>query len=54
MTTRGLPVRARTFGRRRPFSIDAAVARRPAISDDLKLFAGTFLGGFLFVSVFLA
>ena len=54
MTTRGLPVRARPFGRRQPFTSEAAVMPAPALSDDLKLFAGTFLAGFLFVSVFLA
>jgi hypothetical protein len=54
MTTRSVPVRARTFGRRQPLALNAAVAQRPAIGDDLKLFAATFAGGFLFVSVFLA
>ena len=53
MSTRLQLVRARSFGRRRPF-VDAAVAQRPAVGDDLKLFAATFAGGFLFVSVFLA
>jgi len=52
MTTRGLPVRARPFGRRQPFTGEAAAM--PALGDDLKLFAGTFLAGFLFASVFLA
>ena len=54
MTTRGLPVRARPFGRRQPFTGKAAAMPAPALSDDLKLFAATFAGGFLFVSVFLA
>jgi hypothetical protein len=54
MTTRGLPVRARSFGRRQPFALAAAAETRPAIGDDLKLFAATFAGGFLFVTVFLA
>ena len=54
MTTPGLPVRARPFGRRQPFSGEAAAMPAPALSDDLKLFTGTFIAGFLFVSVFLA
>ena len=54
MTTRGLPVRARPFGRRQPFTGEAATMPAPALGDDLKLFAGTFIAGFLFVSVFLA
>ena len=54
MTTRGMPVRARPFGRRQPFALDAAAMPAPALGDDLKLFAGTFVAGFLFVSVFLA
>jgi len=40
----------RRFGRRPPPA--AAIARpQPSISNDLKLFAVTFLGGFLFVSI---
>ena len=54
MTTRSLPVARRPFGRRQPFALGAAVAPRPAIGDDIKLFAGTFAAGFLFVTVFLA
>ena len=54
MTTRSVPARARSFGRRPPFASEAAAMPAPALSDDLKLFAGTFAGGFLFVSVFLA
>ena len=53
MTAR--PLDPRSFGRRRPFLTDAAViAARPPLSDDLKLFAVTWLGGFLMVSIFLA
>jgi len=40
----------RRFGRR-PTAVAAAFARRPALSDDLKLFALTFAAGFLFVSI---
>ncbi len=54
MTTRPLPARGASFGRRQPFSGEAAAIPAPAINDDLKLFAGTFVAGFLFVSVFLA
>ena len=46
------PARAldpRRFGRRR--AVAAVVPVEPSISDDLKLFTVTFLGGFLFVSI---
>jgi hypothetical protein len=29
----------------------AVTAPNPALSDDVKLFAGTFIAGFLFVSI---
>lgn len=54
MTTRPRPARAASFGRRQLFTSNAAAMPAPAIGDDLKLFAGTFIAGFLFVSVFLA
>ena len=44
----------RLFGRRQPFLMDAVAVPAPAISDDLKLFALTYLAGFLIVSIFLA
>ena len=47
----------RAFGRRFRDEPDWPVVVRPAwalITDDLKLFAATFLGGFIFVSVYLA
>jgi hypothetical protein len=44
----------RLFGRGRVRELAAPVLETPAISDDLKLFASTFLVGFLFVSVLLA
>ena len=40
----------RRFGRRTS-AVAAAAPVQPAISDDIKLFAGTFLCGFLFVSI---
>ena len=46
----------RRFGRGRALVL-ATPAREPSfasISDDVKLFATTFLAGFVFVSVFLA
>ena len=46
--------RARRFGRRAPFTVPAKSVRTSAISDDLRLFAATFAGGFLFVSVLIA
>jgi hypothetical protein len=49
------PVRfhPRRFGRRAPFTDAPRPARASAISDDVRLFAATFAGGFLFVSVLL-
>lgn len=45
----------RQFGRRDPFILDCAREPAPtALLDDLKLFATTFVGGFLFVAVYLA
>ena len=47
------PARApdpRRFGRR-PAALAAAAVERPALSDDFKLFALTFVAGFLFVSI---
>ena len=40
----------RRFGRR-PLAVAAAIPAKPVLSDDLKLFALTFIGGFLFVSI---
>jgi hypothetical protein len=45
---------SRRFGRRVPFTAPVQPVRAPAISDDLRLFAATFAGGFLFVSILLA
>ena len=52
---RAFPVPVQRFGRRRPF-IMAMDAPAPAsvLSDDLKLFAMTFTGGLLFMTVYLA
>ncbi len=44
----------RTFGRRRPFLGEALAAPAPAVSDDLKLFAMTYIAGFAFVFLYLA
>lgn len=40
----------RRFGRR-AVAIAATMPAQPALSDDLKLFALTFVAGFLFVSI---
>ena len=40
----------RRFGRR-PLAVVVAVPAQPALNDDFKLFALTFIGGFLFVSI---
>ena len=42
----------RTFGRKG--AATTAVARPSSLVDDVKLFALTFAGGFLFVSLYLA
>ena len=47
----------RAFGRRfqdEPEWPVIAPPRRSLLGDDLKLFAATFIGGFVFVSVYLA
>ena len=47
------PLRAvdpRRFGRARALSIGAAAEQR-TLSEDLQLFATTFVGGFVFVSI---
>jgi hypothetical protein len=52
----GRPVTAlgcRSFGRGRGW-LPPQVEVRPRIEDDLKLFAVTFLAGFLFVSLLIA
>jgi hypothetical protein len=54
-TSEGLDreLHGRRFGRGRGYSV-AAVAAPSALASDLKLFALTFAGGFLFVTIFLA
>ncbi len=46
--------RTRSFGRRKPFVEAAAAPARAALGDKLRLFATTYAGGFLFVTLFLA
>ena len=41
----------RLFGRGPVRELEAAAAAEANLSDDLKLFAATFLAGFLFVSI---
>jgi hypothetical protein len=41
----------RRFGRGPVRALEAPEETTPSISDDLKLFAATFLAGFLFVSI---
>ncbi|MCY7281343.1 MAG: hypothetical protein LH610_10695 [Sphingomonas bacterium] len=47
---------ARLFGRRQPFTYDKRPERRSglALADDARLFLTTFLGGLLFMTVYLA
>ena len=42
------------FGRGRVFKSVPLVAREWKLSDDLKLFAATFLAGFVFVSILIS
>ena len=49
-----LPSDPRSFVPRRPFVGQAVAAPAPALSDDLKLFLMTYVGGFVIVSIFLA
>jgi hypothetical protein len=44
----------RHFGRGRVFEGAMALAQAPQLGADLKLFAATFLAGFVFVSVLIA
>ncbi len=50
----GNRVKRRRFGRRRPITTPVPATKTRAISDDFRLFAATFAGGFLFVSVLIA
>jgi hypothetical protein len=45
-------LQARTFGRKG--AVATAASRPSSLIDDVKLFALTFAGGFLFVSLYLA
>ena len=54
MTTTRLHFDPRSFGRRRPFRSESLAAPAPALSEDLKLFALTYVAGFLFVFLYLA
>lgn len=52
MRTRAL-LQHRTFGRRPAPQSIAVAAPRASIGDDAKLFAMTFMGGFLFMAIYL-
>ena len=54
MMTSRLIARHRTFGRRAVPLSSGIAAPAPSIGDDARLFAMTFLGGFLFMTVYLA
>jgi hypothetical protein len=57
MASRSFPRRStsRYFGRGRRFVLAAAADRpAPALGEELQLFATWFLGGFLFMSIYLA
>ena len=41
----------RRFGRARAFALAAPAEQAASLSDDFKLFAATFAGGFVFVSI---
>jgi len=46
--------RVLAFGRRRPFVHAQAPQATPSLSDDVQLFVLNFLGGLLFMTVYLA
>lgn len=46
--------RTRVLGRARPYAFVAAEPAPSSISDDLRIFALTFAGGFLFMAIYLA
>ena len=46
--------RTRVLGRARPYAAAAAEQSPGGIADDLRIFALTFVGGFLFMAVYLA
>ena len=48
------PYRTRPFGRAKAYAIAAPERQASTISDDLRIFALTFAGGFLFMAVYLA
>ena len=50
----GIAIHPFRFGRGPRFVSASATAGAPAIGADLRLFATTFLAGFVFVAVFLA
>jgi hypothetical protein len=46
--------RTRVFGRAKGFAIAASEPAPSSLSDDLRIFALTFVGGFLFMAIYLA
>jgi len=42
------------FGRREPRPLQVSTEPKSSLSDDLKLFASSFVAGFLFLSLYLA
>lgn len=54
MTPQRSPFDPRSFGRRRPFVGQAIAAPAPAVNEDVKLFAMTYIAGFAFVFLYLA
>jgi hypothetical protein len=46
--------RTRVFGRGKSYAIAAADPAPAGLSDDLRIFALTFVGGFLFMAIYLA
>ncbi|MGH6707115.1 MAG: hypothetical protein ACREB1_09940 [Sphingomicrobium sp.] len=46
--------RTRVLGRARPYAFVAAEPAPSSITDDLRIFALTFAGGFLFMAIYLA
>ena len=48
------PPRVRNFGRARTYAAAAPEQAPSGLSDDLRIFVLTFIGGFLFMAIYLA
>jgi hypothetical protein len=54
MDSRTASIHPLRFGRREPRPLDISTESKSRFSEDLKLFATSFVAGFLFLSLYLA